>query len=179
MRVREYLRKRAVAKPSRAPRRRRFLTGVAAGGALAYLLDPERGQRRRRLVVDRVVGATRRRARRGARASRAAFVRTRGRAEGVLHRFRPASKEPPDDVTLVHKVETIVFRDHRFPKGRISINAEQGEVFLRGELDRQELIHDLVEAVRRVPGVRRVENLLHLPGTPAPASHAGRHAASR
>ena len=48
-------------------------------------------------------------------------------------------------------------------------------MFLRGQVDRPELIHDLEEAVRKVPGVRGVENLLHLPGTPAPTSHAGRH----
>jgi osmotically-inducible protein OsmY len=85
-----------------------------------------------------------------------------------------SSRESQDDVTLAHKVESIVFRDSRFPKGQISINAEQGEVSLRGEIDRPELIRDLVEAVRKVPGVRSVENLLHLPGTPAPASHSGR-----
>jgi osmotically-inducible protein OsmY len=79
-------------------------------------------------------------------------------------------------VTLVDRVESIVFRDPRFPKGQISINAEQGEVFLRGQVARPELIQDLEEAVRKVPGVRGVENLLHLPGTPAPTSHAVRRA---
>ena len=85
---------------------------------------------------------------------------------GRVHRLRPPAKELPDDVTLAHKVESVVFRDRKFPKGRVNINAEQGQVFLRGQLDRPELIHDLEEAVRKVPGVRVVENRLHLPATP-------------
>jgi osmotically-inducible protein OsmY len=87
---------------------------------------------------------------------------------------RPARGEQPDDVTLAHKVESIVFRDPRFPKGQINVNAEDGEVFLRGQVDDPELVRELERSVSQVPGVRRVENLLHLPGTPAPASHAGR-----
>jgi hypothetical protein len=105
---------------------------------------------------------------------RSAGARAGGRAKGFVHRLRPQGAEPPDDVTLAHKVESVVFRDPRFPKGRININAEQGEVFLRGQIARPELIHDLEAAVRKVPGVRDVENLLHLPGTPVPASHAGK-----
>jgi osmotically-inducible protein OsmY len=42
-------------------------------------------------------------------------------------------------------------------------------VVLRGELESQDLIEDLVNAVREVDGVRNVENLLHTPGTEAPA----------
>ena len=38
----------------------------------------------------------------------------------------------------------------------------------------EELIQDLEQAVRNVRGVSGVENLLHLPGTPAPASQTGR-----
>jgi osmotically-inducible protein OsmY len=86
-----------------------------------------------------------------------------GRARGFFHRLRPSPTEPPDDVTLVHKVESIVFRDPTFPKGQINVNAEEGRVFLRGQVDRPELIRELEEAVRRVPGVRGVENRLHLP----------------
>jgi BON domain len=174
MRVRKHLEMRAAQKPNRTQRARSFLAGLAVGGALAYLLDPQRGHGRRRRLVDRTVASARRSSRHGGRASRNAFARAVGRGRRLLHRLPLSSREPQDDVTLAHKVESIVFRDSRFPKGQISINAEQGEVFLRGEIDRPELIRDLVEAVRKVPGVRSVENLLHLPGTPAPASHSGR-----
>jgi BON domain len=151
-----------------------FLGGVAVGAALAYAFDPGQGHRRRRLLVERAATTARRSSRRGARATRVAVARSQGHARGFAHWLRPALKEPPDDVALAHKVESVVFRDPTFPKGQISINAEQGEVFLRGQVDRPELIHELEEAVRNVPGVRGVENLLHLPGTPAPTRHVPR-----
>jgi BON domain len=169
------VRTRSAEKPSSAWSARSFLGGAAVGVTLAYLLDPEQGHRRRRLLVDHAAASVRRSSRQGARAIRIGLARAEGHARGFVHRLRPPAKEPPDDVTLAHKVESVVFRDPKFPKGQISINAEEGEVFLRGQLDRPELIHDLEEAVRSVPCVRRVENLLHLPGTPARTSQSGRH----
>lgn len=47
-------------------------------------------------------------------------------------------------------------------------NAARGIVQLRGKVERQELIDDLVARVGRVQGVREVESLLHLPDAPAP-----------
>jgi hypothetical protein len=176
MRVGKYPGMRAAEKPSGTRSARSFLTGAAVGGAVAYLLDPARGRRRRRLLAERAAASARRGSRRGTRAIQVAVARAEGRTRGFFHRLRAAAKEPPDEVTLVDRVESIVFRDPRFPKGQISINAEQGEVFLRGQVARPELIQDLEEAVRKVPGVRGVENLLHLPGTPAPTSHAVRRA---
>ena len=76
-----------------------------------------------------------------------------------------------DDVTLAHKVETIIFRDGEVPKGQININAEDGVVTLRGEVPDQTMLDALVERTREVVGVRRVESLLHLPGQPAPMHH--------
>jgi hypothetical protein len=64
-------------------------------------------------------------------------------------------------------------RDARVPKGRISVNAERGAVFLRGEVASPDLIEELERAARRIGGVRSVENLLHQPGTPAPHSRGG------
>ena len=98
--------------------------------------------------------------------------RTAGEAVGLVHRVRralsPQAKEPVDDATLVDRVESTIFRDPAVAKGRFNINAERGVVFLRGEIDTKEQIEAIVEATRRVPGVRGVRSLLHLPGTPAP-----------
>jgi len=148
--------------------------GVAVGAGLAYLLDPDGGRRRRQLLRQRGKALARRRARAVARVARAGALQAAGKARGLLHRVRPQPKEPPDDVTLAHTVETVLFRDQRVPKGKISVNAERGAVFLRGEVDQPELIRDLEERARSIEGVRKVENLLHLPGTPAPARRGGR-----
>ena len=75
-----------------------------------------------------------------------------------------------DDVTLAHRVESQLYRRAGVAKGHISINAEEGVVFLRGTLDRQEDIERAATTARAIDGVRDVENLTHTPGTPAPAS---------
>jgi hypothetical protein len=142
-----------------------LLAGLGFGGALSYLLDPARGRQRR----DRAAGALRHGRRRLKRSVRATALQTAGRARGVLHRLLPApSTEPLDDAGLAHKVESVLFRDPHVPKGQISINAEDGAVFLRGQVESAELIDDLVASVRMVQGVTEVVSLLHLPGTEAP-----------
>jgi osmotically-inducible protein OsmY len=70
-------------------------------------------------------------------------------------------------VTLAHKVETELFRPADVPKGQININVQRGIVQLRGEVPQEEMIHDLADRARHIAGVLEVENLLHLPGTPA------------
>jgi len=57
------------------------------------------------------------------------------------------------------------------PKGQINVNAENGVVVLRGQVEESELIRDLEAKTRKVQGVREVENLLHTPGTPVPTQN--------
>lgn len=102
------------------------------------------------------------------RSWRASALQVLGHAKGACHRLFPPSGEPLDDAGLAHKVESILFRDTRVPKGRISVNAERGAVYLRGELETVELIDDVASATERISGVRQVVNLLHLSGTEAP-----------
>ena len=64
-------------------------------------------------------------------------------------------------------------------KRRISVNAEDGIVVLRGEVESAEEMNSIAEAVMRVPGVTGVENLLHLPGEPAPNKAPAREASAR
>jgi osmotically-inducible protein OsmY len=152
---------------------RSALGGAAAGGLLAYLLDPRRGRARLRTASQRSAAAVRRAGRRLARALRVDAALARGQMHSLVHRLRRPQARELDDATLAHKVESVVFRDPRIPKGQISVNAEQGAVFLRGEVESPELIEDLEQAVRAVAGVRSVESLLHLPGTPAPHARGG------
>ncbi len=143
-----------------------FATAAALGALLAYFLDPQSGTRRRHVTSDRTLAFFRRGGRKTARAGRVVAAEAYGVKQKVTH-LREEPKEF-DDVTLARKVETEIFRGPDVPKGRINVNVENGVVVLRGEADRPELIDDLVAKARSVQGVRDVENLLHLPGTPAP-----------
>ena len=151
-----------------------FLCGSAVGAGAVYLLDPSAGRRRRHVARDRAAGVLRRGARRTAHDLRFAGTQVQGRWRRLVHRLSPRPAPELDDAELVHKVESIVFRDRSVPKGQISMNAERGSIVLRGQVERAELIADLDEAVRKVRGVRGVENLLHLPGTPTPRRSSGR-----
>jgi hypothetical protein len=150
------------------PRIVTFLFGAATGAAAGYFLDPATGARRRHQTRDQAFAKARRGRRQAARqASYAA-----GRAHGVAHRMapHPPAGEPPDDITLAHKVETEIFRAPDAPKGRVSVNAENGVVFLRGAIEDPQWIARLGDEASRVPGVSAVRNLLHTPATPAPAA---------
>jgi len=142
---------------------------LAAGVALEFFLDPRSGKRRRHLVRDRMTAAFRRRARRVERHAHYEAGKVVGLAHAVTHR----GQTPPelDDVSLVRKVESELGRDRTIPKGPISINADRGIVVLRGELEDAQQIQRIEHEVRKVAGVRDVENLLHPPTVPTPTSH--------
>jgi hypothetical protein len=144
------------------------LTAAAVGAGVEFFLDPRSGRRRRKLVRDRARGAIRRRRRRVERQAHYEAGKVIGIAHAIAHRGRGAREL--DDVGLVHKVESELFRDRTIPKGEISINVDRGIVVLRGELADERQIVWTERAVRKVVGVREVENLLHLPGLPAPPS---------
>jgi hypothetical protein len=73
-----------------------------------------------------------------------------------------------DDVAIARKVETIIFRDQSVEKGKIDVNAADGVVWLRGEAKTPDMIKLLEQQTASIPEVKKVENLLHLPKTPAP-----------
>jgi osmotically-inducible protein OsmY len=140
---------------------RKLLTLAGVSAALTYFFDPDSGKRRRAVARDRVL----------------AFFRQQGRqvgrtAQGLVQKAKHARTDDkladPNDATLARKVETEIFRDPDVPKGRIDVNAEDGVVILRGEVERPELIKDLEDKTRSVQGVKGVENLLHTPGSDAP-----------
>jgi osmotically-inducible protein OsmY len=137
---------------------------VAIGGAV-YFLDPQNGKRRRRTALDRAAGLVRKSSRRAERAGRAVESEAYGLKQKATH-LREEEKPQPDDTTLARKVESEIFRDPSVPKGQINVNAENGVVYLRGQVDRADLIQELEQAVRKVQGVRGVENLLHAQGAP-------------
>ena len=125
---------------------RKLLGLIGLGAGLMYFFNPQDGGRRRAYAKNRVAG--------------------------LFRQAKHSVEEPksqPDDVTLARQVESELFRDADVPKGQININAENGKVYLRGEVDQPELIEDLEKRTRNVHGVQDVENLLHTPETKAPA----------
>jgi osmotically-inducible protein OsmY len=140
-----------------------FFVAAAMGGmAFMYYADPQNGRRRRHVTRDKAVSL----ARHGTKRGRRLVHHVTSDAKGYLERARHAQggAEQLDDQTLVDKVESIVFRDRAVPKGQININAENGVVFLRGEVANPQLVEALEERVRKVQGVRDVTNLLHAKG---------------
>jgi hypothetical protein len=85
-------------------------------------------------------------------------------------RAETRQRAPKDlgDANLAQKVETILFRDLGQAKGDVNINVADGVVFLRGRVKHPEDVNHLEQQAAAIPEVKRVENLLHLPKTPAP-----------
>jgi|SRR5215210_5145694 len=146
---------------------KRLLGIGAAIAALTYFFDPQNGARRRNMTRDQVLAFFRRGSGKAAQTGRSLTSQATALKQKATH-LREEEKPEPDDVTLARKVETEIFRDAEVPKGKINVNAEDGVVFLRGEIDDADLIRDLEKAARNVQGVREVENFLHAPGTEAP-----------
>ena len=95
---------------------RKLLGLIGLGAALTYFFHPREGQRRRDMV--------------------------RGRFQALMTRAQEGPKPRPDDVTLARQVESELFRDPEVPKGQINVNAENGKIYLRGEVGKPELIRD-------------------------------------
>jgi osmotically-inducible protein OsmY len=155
-----------------------LLAGCGVGAAAEYFFDAQAGSRRRHEARDRALAALRHR-------SHDAVRRTRyleGVAEGVAYKATHmlpgvgGQTEPADDVALAQKVESVAFRRARVPKAHVSVNAENGVIYLRGQLERDEQIEKLVQASRGVPGVKEVRSLLHTPQRqPLPNVRTGEH----
>jgi len=122
---------------------RKLLFGAAAAGAVAWLA---KNKDTAKAYADRYGG------------------QLKGAAPGV---GREPAEERLNDPALVGKVESEVFRGDDIPKDKISVNAEYGVIYFRGEVPSQEVMDELTKRARAVDGVRAVENLTHLPGEPA------------
>jgi osmotically-inducible protein OsmY len=139
---------------------------IALGASLELLFDPRSGKRRRRTLRDRSLALVRHGEQRAEHAAHLGTVKTR--ALGARARRLTSRSKSYDDATLVDKVESEVFRYREIPKGKLNVDAVNGIVSFRGQIERPETIAEIIEKTREVEGVRAVENLMHLPGTEAP-----------
>lgn len=139
----------------------RVLTTAAAGAGLMYLLDPERGRRRRAIVRDRLVRA----AHRTGDAVDATSRDVGNRARGVVAelRSRLANVEVSDGV--LHERVRARIGSVIGHAGAIDAAVIDGQVSLRGPVLAGD-VDRLVRRVRSVPGVREVINQLDVHDEP-------------
>jgi hyperosmotically inducible protein len=144
-----------------------FVAGFCCGAAACYFLDPQMGRTRRAKSKDEIAGFIRSSLRDARRTGRAIGAQAYGLTRKLTHP-RLEHPEPVDDTELAHRVMSEIFRDPAVPKGAISINAQEGVVQLRGQLDTRAQIELVEAAVRKVAGVRGVDKFLHTPDTLPP-----------
>ena len=147
-----------------------LLTGVGLGVGLMYFLDPDRGQRRRALVRDKLAHAATVSADAAGATSRDVANRTVGTVAQVRGAFRGRSV---DDAVLTDRVRAQLGRVVSHPHA-INVESADGRVTLCGPILQAE-VNQLVRAVERVPGVREVVNQLEEHKTPGnvPALQGG------
>jgi hypothetical protein len=127
------------------------VAGVGLGAATMYLLDPDRGRRRRALLRDKMVWG----ARVGADGLSVAGRDLAHRASGAAARVqRLARHELVDDDVLGERVRAQLGRYVSHPRA-LEVSASNGVVTLRGPI-LQEEISSLLRAVERIPGVRDI-----------------------
>jgi uncharacterized membrane protein len=135
----------------------KLLTGVVMGAGAMYLLDPDRGARRRSLLRDQGVHAGHKLGDGLAATARDARNRTAGVAAGLRSRFRP---DQVDDDVLHERVRSAIGRVASHPSA-ITVLASEGRVVLTGHVLADE-VDDLVKRVEGVRGVSEVRNELEI-----------------
>ena len=142
------------------------IAGAIAGALTIYFFDPERGRARRGRVID-WSGA---RLRRGWHSLNQLRQRASSDVTALPQKMISlrSGARPVGDLTLRDRVEREIFGGSELPRGRIHLDVESGVVTIRGQVDNAFRIAMVEKAVLKVPGVRGVENLLHVEGTPAP-----------
>ena len=138
---------------------------TAIGAGLAYFYDPDAGARRRNMLRDQLASKARGGAGDVVGTARDLAARAGGTVAGVTGDVT----EPANDQALADKVKSEVLGQPDVPKDRISVDVADGVVALRGEVEDRELMQSVDAKVRAVAGVRDVQNLLHVPGEPAPS----------
>ena len=157
-----------------------FFTGLGVGAGVMFLLDPDRGGRRRALIKDKAVHLS--------HTSREALDKTardlRNRATGVIAETKARFTEThvPDSV-LVDRVKAAWGR-YPIHDRALSVEADNGKVILSGDTLADE-VGIILEATSASRGVKDVVNNLtvhesadgisSLQGTPASVESASWH----
>lgn len=136
-------------------KRAAFCAGLGLGAGLMYMLDPDRGNRRRALVRDQAVRATRKTRDMAGKTARD----LRNRATGIVAETKARLNEThvPDPV-VVDRVRASLGR-YPVHDRAIHVDASEGKVILTGDTLAEE-VDTVLNAVSSVRGVKDVINNL-------------------
>jgi osmotically-inducible protein OsmY len=141
-----------------------LILGMALGAGLMYLLDPDRGRRRRALLRDQVVHGGRELEElkdAAAASSRDLQNRIRGVVAETRNRLR---REDVDDSVLEARVRSEIGRLVANPRA-IFVTASNGRITLSGPVLADEVEH-LLSSILHVRGVSGVVNQLDVHQSP-------------
>jgi hypothetical protein len=127
-----------------------FGAGLGLGTGLMYLLDPDRGRRRRALLRDKGAWALRK----TGDCIEVTAHDLRNRAQGITHIH--STSEPVDDRIVAERVRSKLGRVVAHP-GAIEVNALNGAVTLSGPI----LVEEMSELLKCVNGVRGVKQVIN------------------
>jgi osmotically-inducible protein OsmY len=157
-----------------------FISGLGLGAGVMFLLDPNRGRRRRALIKDQAVHLS--------NTSKGALGKTardlRNRATGVIAgtKARFGGQHVPDPI-LIDRVRAALGR-YPVHDRAVNVDADNGVVILSGNTLADE-VHIILEAITGIRGVNNVVNnlMVHesadgissLQGTPGAAETVSGH----
>jgi BON domain len=127
-----------------------FGAGLGLGTGLMYLLDPDRGRRRRALLRDKGAWAVRK----TGDCIQVTAHDLRNRMQGITHVH--SSSEPVDDRKVAERVRSKLGRVVSHP-GAIEVEAQNGAVTLSGPI----LVEEMPELLSCVNGVRGVNQVIN------------------
>lgn len=133
-----------------------FLAGAGSGAALMFMLDPDRGRRRRAFVRDKAAGAWNDAQDKVRKTSRDIGNRT----YGMVASTRSALRRQADRENVVERIRSRIGRVVSHPHA-IQIAQTDGRVVVSGHILASE-VSDLLKTVRAVKGVENVENRLEV-----------------
>lgn len=132
-----------------------LMAGVGLGAGVMFLLDPDRGKRRRALLRDKAIHLSRVSSCTVGKISRD----IRNRAVGVVSEIRGSLTEGEvPDAVLIDRVKSRLGR-YAVHDRSVTVNAENGTIKLTGDVLANE-VDSLISAVSAVRGVNKVINQL-------------------
>jgi uncharacterized membrane protein len=154
----------------------KLITGLIVGAGAMYLLDPDRGPRRRSLLRDQGIHLGHKLGDGLAASARDTKNRTVGAAAGLRGRL---SRDDAGDEVIEDRIRSALGRIVSHP-GAVTVTVFDGRVTLSGQVLAEEM-DTLIRGVSRVRGVRDVQNQLEMYATAhgVPSLQGESHAGER